>query len=243
MAPGPLGWGRDRFRESRRHWIGGCMHIDIGKPVLGKNDELADANRRLLDRNRVYAVNLLASPGSGKTSTILALFSALGGRLRFGVVEGDIASKVDAVKIKEHGIPCVQINTGGICHLESKMIAKALDALDLDEIDVLFIENVGNLVCPANFRLGEHCKLVVLSIPEGHDKPVKYPGIFQAADAVVLNKVDVRDVFDFDEEEFRASMSDINPQVGIFPISAKKGEGVEALAAWLESKVNDYWEK
>ena len=185
----------------------------------------------------MFAVNLLASPGSGKTSTILATHEALKDRVRFGVIEGDIASKVDALKMKEHGIPCVQINTGGICHLESQMIAKALDALDLDEMDVLFIENVGNLVCPTDFQLGEDCRVVVLSVPEGHDKPVKYPGIFQVADAVILNKIDTMPVFDFDEGEFRTSMSDLNPHAGIFPVSATKGQGVDAWASWLEARI------
>ncbi|MGI6220995.1 MAG: hydrogenase nickel incorporation protein HypB [Coriobacteriales bacterium] len=213
------------------------MQLDIGKPILEKNDSLAHANRELLDEKGVFTVNMLASPGAGKTSLILATAEALGDACRIAVIEGDVASRIDAELIKEAGIPCVQINTGGICHLESQMVRKALEQLDLDSIDLLFIENVGNLVCTSDFYLGEHCSVVVLSIPEGHDKPVKYPAIFQAADAVVLGKVDALPVFAFDERAFRAYMSDLNPLAPIFPVSAVKGTGIAAWTAWLKSKI------
>lgn len=216
------------------------MRLDIGKPILDKNDAGAAANRQRLDEHGVFMVNMLASPGSGKTTTILATIEALRDKFSFAVIEGDIASKVDSEKIKAAGIPCVQINTGGICHLESQMISQALDVLDLDAIDVIFVENVGNLVCTTDFYLGENCKTVLLSVPEGHDKPVKYPTIFQEADAVVLSKVDVIEFFDFNEREFRMSLEELNPAAPIFPISASKGSGMEAWCAWLGAKVSEF---
>ncbi len=216
------------------------MKLDIGKPILEKNDAGAAAIRKRLDNNNVFMVNILASPGSGKTTSILATIDELKSKYSFAVIEGDIASKVDSQKIKDAEIPCVQINTGGICHLESDMILKALDVLDLQNIDVIFIENVGNLVCTTDFYLGENCKVVLLSVPEGHDKPVKYPTIFEEADAIVLSKVDVMEFFDFNEREFRASLDNLNPNAPIFPISATRGSGIEAWCAWLDAKVTEY---
>ena len=216
------------------------MKLDIGKPILEKNDAGAAANRKRLDDNKVFMINVLASPGSGKTTSILATIEALRDKLSFAVIEGDIASKVDSEKIRAAGIPCVQINTGGICHLESQMISQALDVLDLASIDVIFVENVGNLVCTTDFYLGENAKVVLLSVPEGHDKPLKYPTIFQEADAVVLSKVDVIEYFDFDEREFRQSLDDLNPTAPIFPISASKGSGMEAWCGWLDAKVAEF---
>ena len=213
------------------------MELDIGKPILARNDEIAAENRKRLDAAGVFVVNVMASPGSGKTSTILATAAMLAPRFSFAVIEGDIASKVDSEKVKAAGIPCVQINTGGICHLESQMVAAALDKLDLASIDAIFIENVGNLVCPTDFYLGENMSVVVLSVPEGHDKPVKYPGIFQAASAILLNKIDTMEVFDFDEDEFRSSLAGINPTAPVFAISARRGDGVQDWCSWLESSI------
>ena len=215
------------------------MQLDIGKPILEKNDRIAQENRARLDAAGVFMVNLMASPGSGKTTLILATVAALAGRMRVGVIEGDIASRVDAEKLSERGIPCVQINTGGICHLESQMISKALDQLDLDQLDLVIVENVGNLVCPTDFQLGEDCRVVVLSVPEGHDKPVKYPAIFQECQAVVLSKVDAMGVFDFDERAFRASMTELNPSAPIFPVSSTKGDGIKAWTAWLAHEAEE----
>ena len=167
----------------------------------------------------------MASPGAGKTSTILATIAALRDRYRIAVIEGDIASKVDAEKVKAHGIPAVQINTGGACHLESDMIKRALDALPLDELDLIIVENVGNLVCPTDFYLGENAKVMILSVPEGHDKPYKYPGIFQVSEAVILNKVDTMPVFDFNEEEFTAEVRCAQPQGADLPDRRHQGRG------------------
>jgi hydrogenase nickel incorporation protein HypB len=213
------------------------VRVDIAKGILEKNDTLAEGNRELFAKNGVFVVDLMASPGAGKTSTILATIAALRERYSIAVIEGDIASRVDAEKIAAQGIPAVQINTGGACHLESDMIRRAVDTLDLSEIDLLIIENVGNLVCPTDFDLGEHAKIMILSVPEGHDKPYKYPGIFQISEAVILNKYDTVSVFDFDEAEFRGVVHDLNPNAPIFAISATKGEGVDAWVEWLAARI------
>lgn len=213
------------------------MEIDVGKAILSKNEELASGNRDLFREKGVYVVDLMASPGAGKTSTILATIEALKDRYDVAVIEGDIASKVDAEKVRAHGVPAVQINTGGACHLESDMIRRAVEQLPLDEIDLLIIENVGNLVCPTEFDLGEHAKVMILSVPEGHDKPHKYPGIFSMAEAIILNKYDTMPVFDFDEEEFESLVRKLNGTAPIFKISATKGDGVQAWADWLAERI------
>ncbi len=213
------------------------MKVDVSKPILDRNERLAAENRELFAEHDVFVLDVLASPGAGKTSTILATIAALRDRYSIAVIEGDIASSVDAEKIKAHGVPAVQINTGGACHLESDMIRRAVDTLDLGAIDLLIIENVGNLVCPTDFDLGEHAKVMILSVPEGHDKPYKYPNIFARAEAVILNKYDTLPVFDFDEEEFRSVVTSLNAAAPVFPISATKGNGVEAWAAWLTGRI------
>ena len=213
------------------------MHIDMHKPILEKNDALAAELRQRFAENHVYVIDLLASPGSGKTSTILATIDALRDEFNIAVIEGDIASSVDAEKIKAQGIPAVQINTGGACHLESAMLKRAIDVLDLERLDLIIIENVGNLVCPTDFYLGENAKIMILSVPEGDDKPLKYPGVFQVSDAIILNKVDTMPVFDFDRDAFYAAVRDLNPKAPIFPIAATKGEGVEEWATWLAERV------
>lgn len=212
-------------------------NIDVSKPILDRNQRLAAENRERFDAAGVFVLDLMASPGAGKTSTILATIDALRDRFRIAVIEGDIASKVDAEKVKAHGIPAVQINTGGACHLESDMIRRAVDTLPLEELDLLIIENVGNLVCPTEFYLGEHAKVMILSVPEGHDKPYKYPNIFQISEAVILNKVDTLPVFDFDRAEFESVVTSLNPKAPIFPIAATKGEGVGAWAEWLAERI------
>ena len=215
------------------------MQIDLHKPILDKNDSLAADLRKRFAEEHVYVVDLLASPGSGKTSTILATIDALRDEFNIAVIEGDIASSVDAEKIKAQGIPAVQINTGGACHLESAMLKRAIDVLDLDRLDLIIIENVGNLVCPTDFDLGENAKVMILSVPEGDDKPLKYPGVFQVSDAVILNKVDTMPGFDFDREAFETSVRELNPKAPIFPIAATKGEGVEEWASWLADRVRE----
>ncbi|MBO4352996.1 MAG: hydrogenase nickel incorporation protein HypB [Eggerthellaceae bacterium] len=215
------------------------MKIDLHKPILDKNDTLAAELRKRFAENHVYVVDLLASPGSGNTSTILATIDALRDEFNIAVIEGDIASSVDAEKIKAQGIPAVQINTGGACHLESAMLKRAIDVLDLERLDLIIVENVGNLVCPTDFDLGENAKIMILSVPEGDDKPLKYPGVFQVSDAVILNKVDTMPVFDFDREAFETSVRELNPKAPIFPIAATKGDGIEEWASWLADRVRE----
>ncbi|MEG0683345.1 MAG: hydrogenase nickel incorporation protein HypB [Raoultibacter sp.] len=214
------------------------MQIDLKQPILDKNDALAAANRALFAEKHVFVLDLLASPGSGKTSTILATIEALRDTFNIAVIEGDIASSVDSEKIKAQGIAAVQINTGGACHLESDMIRRAVDVLDLDNLDLIIVENVGNLVCPTDFDLGENAKVMILSVPEGDDKPLKYPGVFQVAEAVILNKVDTMPVFNFNRAAFDASVRQLNPTAPIFPLAATTGDGVEAWATWLTNRIN-----
>ncbi|MDD6785243.1 MAG: hydrogenase nickel incorporation protein HypB [Eggerthellales bacterium] len=213
------------------------MKLDMKQPILDKNDALAAQLRQRFAENHVYVVDLLASPGSGKTSTILATIEALRDEFNIAVIEGDIASSVDAERIKAQGIPAVQINTGGACHLESAMLKRAVDVLDLERLDLIIIENVGNLVCPTDFDLGENAKVMILSVPEGDDKPLKYPGVFQISEAIILNKVDTMPVFNFNEEAFRASVMQLNPMAPLFPIAATKGTGVDEWATWLAERV------
>ena len=216
------------------------MKIDMhSKPILDKNDRLAAELRERFRENHVFVVNMLASPGSGKTSTILATIDALRDEFNIAVVEGDIASSVDAETIKGQGIPAVQINTGGSCHLESAMLKRAIDVLDLARLDLVIVENVGNLVCTNDFDLGESAKVVILSVPEGDDKPLKYPGIFETADVVVLNKWDTLPVFDFDREAFDASVRNLNPTAPIIPIAATKGDGIDEWASWLADRIRE----
>ena len=167
----------------------------------------------------------------------MATIEALRDEFNIAVIEGDIASNVDAQRIKDQGIPAVQINTGGACHLESDMIRRAVDTLDLDALDLIIVENVGNLVCPTDFDLGENSKIMILSVPEGDDKPLKYPGIFQVSEAIILNKVDTLSVFNFDNDVFRSSVTTLNPQAPVFPISATTHEGVDAWAQWLRERI------
>jgi hydrogenase nickel incorporation protein HypB len=212
--------------------------LEVGKGILDKNDRIAQRLRARYAQNGVCVLNLLSGPGAGKTSTIIATINALKDRYNVAVIEGDVASDVDALKVKEHGAAAVQINTGGLCHLEGNMIEQALDVLDLQKTDLIIIENVGNLVCTVDFDLGQTLTAMILSVPEGHDKPLKYPGIFQAADALILNKVDTLPVFDFDEAAFAAEVGDLNPTAPVFKIAATKGTGVDAWADYLARHID-----
>ena len=217
--------------------------IDIASPILSRNERLADQLRQRFNETNTYVINVLSSPGSGKTTTILGTNERLRDKagLRCAVIEGDIASDVDAITMKEAGMPAIQINTGGLCHLEGNMINQAVDAFEagvgLDNIDVIFIENVGNLVCPVDFDLGENLSIMILSVPEGDDKPLKYPGIFQHAGALLLNKVDVAPAFDFDMDEYNHTLDNLNPQAPRFSVSAVRGQGMDEWCAWLAEKI------
>jgi hydrogenase nickel incorporation protein HypB len=209
------------------------MEIKVLKNILSANDEIAERNRALLDKNNVFAVNIMASPGAGKTSLILETIRSLKDKIRIGVIEGDITSSIDAEKVGKESVPVVQINTGGGCHLDANMIQNALVNINLEDIDLLLIENVGNLVCPAEFSIGDHKKVLVSSTPEGHDKPFKYPLMFNIVDAVLLNKIDLKPYLDFDLEIFSQAVKGINEKVEVFPISCTSGQGIERWRSWL----------
>jgi len=212
--------------------------IPIVQKILSVNDDLASRNKDLLSEKGILAVNIMASPGSGKTSLILRTIESLAGRIKIGVIEGDTAPvTIDADKISNLNIPVVQINTGGECHLDASMVRKGMDALDLSSIELLIIENVGNLVCPAAFRLGEHKNIVVSSIPEGDDKPYKYPNIYRGLDALVLNKVDLLPYVDFNIEYFKAGISALNPGAEIFELSCKTGTGLDHWKEWILQQI------
>ncbi len=214
------------------------MKIKLARDILKANDQLADTLRARLTQSGILTVNLIGSPGSGKTALLEATLDRLEG-LRAAVIEGDIATAFDAERIERKGAPAVQINTEGACHLDANMVLGAAHELDLDHLDLLFIENVGNLVCPATWDLGEDLKVVVASVAEGDEKPRKYPGIFERAAACVLNKTDLLPYVDFDVERFRRDAGLVNPRIDFLPLSAREGTGVDEWVAWLRTKLTD----
>ncbi len=211
--------------------------INIKEEILSENRELAARLRSDLDEKSVFLVNFMSSPGSGKTSLIVRTLEHLKDQFQMAVIEGDVDSAVDAERVAGEGFPAVQIKTGGSCHLTAAMVEKGLDALTLEEIDLLFLENIGNLICPVGSDTGAHLNVALLSIPEGDDKPLKYPKIFQTADAFVVNKTDVADFFDFDEDAFRRRVGRLNPEAPIFGLSCKTGDGVAPWCSWLSDRV------
>lgn len=214
--------------------------IQVVKDILDANDRIARENRRLFDEKNIYVFNLMSSPGAGKTTLVERTIEALRDRFRIAVIEGDIQDTCDADRVARHGIPVVQINTGGACHIDGNMIREALPVLDLDKIDLLICENVGNLVCPAEFRIGENVKIMVLSTPEGSDKPAKYPLMFQESAALILNKMDLLPYVDFDLEKARKDALTLNPKLEIFQVSCKTGEGLDGWARWIGKQVEAY---
>lgn len=213
-------------------------HISIVQNILSANENQAAENRELLDTHHILSINVMASPGAGKTSVILRTIEALRPRLRLGVIEGDTAAvTIDAEKIAQAGMPAVQINTGGQCHLDAPMLAQALPQLPLAEMDLLIVENVGNLICPSAFALGTHFNVVIASVPEGDDKPYKYPAIYRHIDALLLNKIDLLPYVDFDLDYFRRGIKILNPDVSFFSLSCKTGEGISRWADWLLARV------
>ncbi len=212
------------------------MRVPVVEKILSANGRLAAENLALLEAHGVLGVNLMASPGAGKTSLIEQTIEALRGRLRLGAVDGDIASSLDADRLAARGIPAVQINTGGNCHLDANMLKSALPALPLAEIDLLLVENVGNLVCPANFPIGVHLNVVIASIPEGDDKPYKYPPMYSGVDVLVINKMDLLPYVPFDLEYFEQGVTALNPDVVSFKVSCKTCEGIAAWADWLAAQ-------
>lgn len=213
------------------------MKVILARDVLQANKDLAGENRRALEKSGVLMVNLISGPGAGKTTLLEKTIAALKGELRLGVIEGDICTTRDAERIQKAGVVVVQINTDGACHLDASLITRAFAEIPLESLDLLFIENVGNLVCPAEFDLGEDFKVALLSVSEGSDKPAKYPLVFREAQAVVINKIDLLPYTDFDLEAVRKELSGINGSLEIFPLAAKTGEGVEVWSNWLKAKV------
>ncbi len=213
------------------------MEIKVLKNILNANDQRAQENRGLFEKNKVVALNITASPGAGKTSLIMATIKALRNDFRIGVIEGDVSSAIDAETVSKAEIPVVQINTNGACHLDATMISNALQSLPLDELDLLIVENVGNLICPASFALGEHRNILVASVPEGHDKPRKYPLMFSKSDAVVLNKIDLNPYVDFDRDQFIEAVNGLRANARIFEVSCKTGEGLAEWTAWIASEI------
>ena len=214
--------------------------LEVKQSVFANNDAQAEKLREELKQKGIYLLNLMSSPGSGKTTTLTRLIELLKEDLKIGVMEADIDSDVDAVTIAATGAKAIQLHTGGMCHLDAAMTRQGLDGLDAGEADLVVLENVGNLVCPAEFDTGAVKNMAILSVPEGHDEPLKYPLMFQVCDAVLINKIDVAPYFDFDFEKCTEYIRMRNPKAVIFPISAKTGEGIEAVADWLKEEVKNW---
>lgn len=211
------------------------MKLKVASKILDANDRIAQENRRMFSDAGVYVINLMSSPGAGKTSLLETTITGLKRSLNIGVIEGDITGTDDAERVNRLGVPVIQINTGGACHLDANMINEVLADMPLNELDVLVIENVGNLVCPAEFKIGEDMKVMILSIAEGHDKPLKYPLMFQESAALVINKMDLKPFLDVDVEKIKRDALSLNPSIKIFELSCKTGEGVDQWLTWLRT--------
>jgi hydrogenase nickel incorporation protein HypB len=217
--------------------------IIVVKNILDANDRIAEENRKLFDSEKIYVLNLMSSPGAGKTSLVEKTVESLQGRYRIGVIEGDIQGSSDAERIASLGIPVVQINTGGACHIDGNMVQEALPALDLPSLDLLIIENVGNLVCPAEFKIGENMKVMLLSTPEGADKPAKYPLMFQQSEAMIINKIDLLPYVNFDLAKAKHDALTINRNLMIFEVSCKTSAGLTDWCYWLSDQVESFQRK
>ena len=214
--------------------------LEVKQSVFANNDMQAEALRQELKNKGIYLLNLMSSPGSGKTTTLTRLIEILKSDLKIGVMEADIDSDVDAKTIAATGAKAIQLHTGGMCHLDAAMTRQGLEGLDSSDVDLVVLENVGNLVCPAEFDTGAVANMAILSVPEGHDKPLKYPLMFQVCDTVLINKIDAAPYFDFDFEKCTEYIHMRNPKAKIFPISAKTGEGIDAVANWLKEEVKNW---
>lgn len=215
------------------------MEIKVVKQILAWNEDVSADVRKTLAENKICLINVMGSPGAGKTSLITDLIKLLRDEFRIGVIEGDIAGQIDAEKIEKMGIPAVQLQTDGACHIEAMSVQHMLPMFDLENLDVIFVENIGNLVCPAEFDIGEDLRVSILSVPEGDDKVEKYPLMFATTNALVINKYDMMPYFEFDDGRVEKNALDINPKAEIFRVSTKTGEGTEALSAWLKDKIKE----
>jgi hydrogenase nickel incorporation protein HypB len=213
------------------------VKVKVVTQILEANDRIAEENRKIFDKSGVYVINIMSAPGAGKTSLLEKTIKEISGKTKIGVIEGDIAGSDDAKRIKNLGIPVVQINTGGACHLDANMIREAIDGFPLKGLDLLIIENVGNLVCPAEFKVGEDIKVMLLSITEGDDKPLKYPLMFQESSALVLNKIDLLPYTNADIGKIKKNSLSLNPKLKIFEVSCKTGEGISKWVKWLQSLI------
>jgi hydrogenase nickel incorporation protein HypB len=216
------------------------VKVSVVKNVLAANDRIAADNRELFDKNKVYVINLMSSPGAGKTSLVERTILALRDKYKIGVIEGDIQDTYDADRIAKLDIPVVQINTGGACHIDGNMIREALPTFDLSKTDLLIVENVGNLVCPAEFKIGENVKIMLLSTPEGADKPAKYPLMFQESSALLINKIDLMPYVDFDLEKAKRDALSLHKDLKIFEVSCKAASGLDAWIAWLTQRIDAF---
>jgi len=214
--------------------------IQVVEKILGANDRLAEENRKRLDSSGVFALNLMASPGAGKTSIIEHTIKQLGTQLELAVIDGDVATSIDAERAAAAGATAVQINTGGECHLDAVMLHGALDELDLDSFDLLIVENVGNLICPMSFQLGTHRNVLIASVPEGDDKPYKYPAMYRGVDALVINKIDLLPYVPFDMDYFRKGVEILSPGLVTFPLSCSTGEGLENWIKWVQIAIQEH---
>ncbi len=215
----------------------GYRIIEVKESVFENNNREADALRKELKQNKTFLLNLMSSPGSGKTTTLKATIAALKDEMRIGVMEADIDSDVDAATIEQTGVKVIQLHTGGMCHLDAGMTKQGLDGLGVEDVDFAILENIGNLVCPAEFDTGAVKNAMILSVPEGHDKPLKYPLMFSICDVLLINKIDVLPYFDFDMAACEKYVHRLNPDMKIFPICARTGEGIDAWADWLRQQV------
>jgi hydrogenase nickel incorporation protein HypB len=220
--------------------VEGVRLIEVKEEILADNIKLATAVRERLRNTKTLLLNLMSSPGSGKTSLILRTVEGLKGSLRLGVIEADIDSTVDAEKVAARGIPAIQLRTGGFCHLDATMVTRGIDALAASKFDLIIIENVGNLVCPAEFDTGAHKNVMILSVPEGDDKPLKYPLMFTICDVLLVNKIDYLSLSDFDMAALRKMVLALNPNIIIIEVSCKTGAGIEDWVAWLKKEVDAF---
>lgn len=219
------------------------MEIKVMHQVMAWNEDVSDAVKAELAAHRVCLINVMGSPGAGKTTTLLSLIERLRDRYRIGVIEGDIAGQIDADTIHALGIPVTQIDTDGACHIEAMSIQKMLPEFDLDALDLLFVENIGNLVCPAEFNIGESFRLALLSVPEGDDKVEKYPLMFATSQALALNKYDLKDYFDFDDGRVECAARGVNPDIALFRVSSRDGSGLDELAGWIARRADEVLQK
>lgn len=215
----------------------GFKILEIKESVFKNNDERAAILRKELEEKGVFLINLMSSPGAGKTSVLTETIGKLKNEMRIGVMEADIDSDVDAKTVEKTGAKVIQLHTGGMCHLDADMTRQGLEGLGVEELDLVILENVGNLVCPAEFDTGASKNVMILSVPEGHDKPLKYPLMFSICDVLLINKIDTMEVFDFDMEKCIEAVKRLNPNIRIIPVSAKTGEGIENFCDWIREEV------